>query len=133
MDGRPRKRYQCQMCNDQFARQDVLKRHIIRRHSWDEILYGCHTCGAHYNTVQKLRIHRQQHLNEPTIFRASETALRGAVKSFSLLLPSQTTDMLGIFSSYQAEIASLIQSGNFSTSTQTFLSPQTIFFLLSQN
>lgn len=108
-------KYNCDQCSSTFTRKDSLKRHISRRHNYEDLAYECMTCGQFFNSIVKLRRHRADHQNETGRFILSESALRGNVKSYTMLHSNDSpiSDVMRIFSRFSSEIASLIFAGKY--------------------
>ena len=105
--------FECQICPAKFRRYDVLKQHIQRLHTHEEVVYDCSTCGLVFNTVLQLHNHRLTHVTESHRFRLSETALRGNVKSYEMKHHHERpiTDVMKVLTNFSDEINSVIYAG----------------------
>lgn len=106
-------KFQCPRCPMKFTRRDSLEKHVKRLHQHETTAYECTTCGQTFNSLLLLRRHRHDHQNETGRFKLSESALRGNVKSYTMLhsIANPITEVMKVCSTYSSEIASLIFAG----------------------
>ncbi len=68
-------RYICKTCGIQFAKKFNRDRHVAKTHNNIVQVYDCTFCGAIFNSVLKLQIHRERH-NPSTGFEEKKSAFK---------------------------------------------------------